>query len=523
MLVLTATVAIAGGLSAGSRTALRVHPASGVDLRASRFAVGPAVRVSRVRFHGVHHHNHAPLPSHPNPTAPTPTPPADTTPPQTSITSSPAASTTSTSANFSFSSSESGSTFACKLDSDAWASCGSPKSYSHLKIGSHQFSARATNAAGNVDPTPATSSWMVEATSPPPPPPPPPPSPDCTTVVSSVSAAQSSVSSASPGSVVCLADGSYGKLTLNATKAVPGVTIRAEHPGQATIDGASIQGARLTLASFKVTDEVVVQPGTTGIVIDHNRISGGYFGVDACASSSTTCNDEAIVGNQFVGPFGEDGIRANRYHDADGNGIGLLVEGNEFTKIAENGNHSDCLQTVWVGDHLVFRRNYLHDNRCQGFFVKDQASLGEPSGPVNGIAVEDNLLVRNQEPCAGVPSSDCGQPVYMHIFGPYTGLVVKHNTIWGDGATSLIGLREGVASDSVLDSNAIYRFWTDTNASAATLTNNTLCSIEGSWPSSRPGTTVDCKPAFQNPAADDYRLASGRGVDWAPAEQHYGP
>ena len=64
----------------------------------------------------------------------------------------------------------------------------------------------------------------------------------------------------------------------------------------------------------------------------------------------------------------------NRYHDANGDGIGVLIEGNEITSVRENGNHSDCLQTVWVGDHIVFRKNYLHDNRCQGFFIKDQQS-----------------------------------------------------------------------------------------------------------------------------------------------------
>jgi hypothetical protein len=35
---------------------------------------------------------------------------------------------------------------------------------------------------------------------------------------------------------------------------------------------------------------------------------------------------------------------------------------------------------------------------------------------------------------------------------------------------------------------------------------------------------VTCSPSFNNAAADDLRLiGSDRGVDWAPAEQHYGP
>lgn len=54
---------------------------------------------------------------------------------------------------------------------------------------------------------------------------------DCTTTVSSTSAAASAVTTAAPGATVCIADGTYGKLTLNASKAAPGVTVRAQHPG----------------------------------------------------------------------------------------------------------------------------------------------------------------------------------------------------------------------------------------------------------------------------------------------------
>jgi hypothetical protein len=367
------------------------------------------------------------------------------------------------------------------------------------------------------------------ATEEPPVTPPPPTNPPaaCTTNVSSVSAAQSAVSSGAPGAVVCLADGTYGKVSLSGSKAAPGVTLRAANPGSATIDGADLSGTGLTIAYFNTTDEIEVAEGSKQITIQDNKITGGYFGVDACNSDSTTCDDVKIIGNKFQGPYGEDGIRANRYHDGDGDGVGLLVEGNEFTGIVENGNHSDCLQSVWTGDNLVFRKNYLHNNRCQGFFVKDQDSLcGSGSsgvcGPVQGIRVEDNLFLRNTEPCpAGTPA--CGQPVILHIFGPYTGAVISHNTVWGDGMTSLLGLREGVAAGTRVEGNAIYRFWTDTNASPATMQDNTYCKLEGTWPSSRPGSTVECAPPFANTATDDYRLPSGRGVDWAPAEVHFGP
>ena len=100
--------------------------------------------------------------------------PADTTAPDTSISGGPSGTTTSTSASFSLSSTESGSTFECKLDSGSWGACSSPKAYSSLGTGSHTFNARAKDAAGNSDASPATRTWTVEGAAPPPPPPPPP-------------------------------------------------------------------------------------------------------------------------------------------------------------------------------------------------------------------------------------------------------------------------------------------------------------------------------------------------------------
>jgi hypothetical protein len=62
-----------------------------------------------------------------------PPPPSDTTAPDTTITSAQADPTTSTSAWFAFTATESGSTFACKLDAGAYAACTSPKAYSRLR------------------------------------------------------------------------------------------------------------------------------------------------------------------------------------------------------------------------------------------------------------------------------------------------------------------------------------------------------------------------------------------------------
>jgi hypothetical protein len=98
-----------------------------------------------------------------------PVPPSDTTAPDTTITSGPSGSTSSASATFSFTSSESGSTFECRLDGVAWAGCSSPRDYSGLADGSHTFDVRAKDAAGNVDGSPASRSWTVQTASAPPP------------------------------------------------------------------------------------------------------------------------------------------------------------------------------------------------------------------------------------------------------------------------------------------------------------------------------------------------------------------
>jgi len=85
---------------------------------------------------------------------------ADVTPPDTFITSGPANPTTATSASFDFIANEDGSTFECRLDAGAWAGCVSPQAYT-VSVGAHVFEVRATDAAGNLDPTPASYSWTV--------------------------------------------------------------------------------------------------------------------------------------------------------------------------------------------------------------------------------------------------------------------------------------------------------------------------------------------------------------------------
>lgn len=91
----------------------------------------------------------------------------DGTAPETAIDSGPPATTTNTAASFTFSSNEPGATFECALDGAAFVECSSPHQISGLSVGTYTFEARAVDAAGNFDATPASYTWTVEAPPPP--------------------------------------------------------------------------------------------------------------------------------------------------------------------------------------------------------------------------------------------------------------------------------------------------------------------------------------------------------------------
>lgn len=82
-------------------------------------------------------------------------PPADRSAPQTTLSVSYPSGDT---ARFSFGADEA-ATFACSLDGGAFSSCTSTATYTDLDPGKHTFRVRATDLAGNVDPTPASVTW----------------------------------------------------------------------------------------------------------------------------------------------------------------------------------------------------------------------------------------------------------------------------------------------------------------------------------------------------------------------------
>ena len=90
----------------------------------------------------------------------------DSTDPDTTIDSGPSGLTNDASPSFGFSSNEGGSSFECKLDSGSFETCTTPKSYSGLSQGPHTVEVRATDQAGNTDPSPATRGFTLDTVAP---------------------------------------------------------------------------------------------------------------------------------------------------------------------------------------------------------------------------------------------------------------------------------------------------------------------------------------------------------------------
>ena len=89
----------------------------------------------------------------------------DTAPPDTIIDSGPTGifegnKTNDSTPTFTFHSTKAG-TFECKVDAGAFAPCTSPFTTPFLPDGAHTFQVRAKDTVGNIDPTPATSSFVV--------------------------------------------------------------------------------------------------------------------------------------------------------------------------------------------------------------------------------------------------------------------------------------------------------------------------------------------------------------------------
>ena len=86
--------------------------------------------------------------------------------PDTVIDTAPQGTVRSAEAAFTFSSSEGGSAFQCRIDGGPFEGCSSPRTYPGLTDGGHSFEVRALSADGRPDPTTARHEWVIDTTPP---------------------------------------------------------------------------------------------------------------------------------------------------------------------------------------------------------------------------------------------------------------------------------------------------------------------------------------------------------------------
>jgi hypothetical protein len=175
----------------------------------------------------------------------------DLTEPTTSITATPTNPSGDSSPSFSFTSSEAGSSFECALDGGALSSCPNPKSYFSLADGSHTFTAREIDLAGNTDATPASYTWAIDTSAP----------------------------------VVTLSSPADGSATSNVTPAISGLADTGP-ADSSTVAVALYQGTTATEPAFQTWSSVPVDQGTGSWSVVASSLTEGTYTVRATQSDS---------------------------------------------------------------------------------------------------------------------------------------------------------------------------------------------------------------------------------------------
>ena len=366
-------------------------------------------------------------------------PPPDTTAPETTIASGPSGTTTATSASFGFSSSESGSSFQCQLDSGSWGSCSSPKAYSSVAVGTHTFSVKATDGSGNTDGSPATRSWTVEA--PAPPPPPPGGGASCTQTLNPGASLSSAISSAASGAVICLNGGSWS-FNLSQVSKSSYVTVQPSS-GQTASVGYSIlnKSKYIRLKGLKFTGGMEMIGTTNHIEILSNEFTGN-FGIRANgegASAGTEVTDVVIDGNNIhnLDYTGSQGT-ANGYGITAVNGVERFTISNNTIKspasdyiqsaspvdftvdhntflgpslLGTHQDHQDLWQIFGGGDNIRFTNNVARN-------TETHESLLFQEGSFSNVVIENNLF-------------DHDSRGYTCQLYQSSGMVFRNNTVVG--------------------------------------------------------------------------------------------
>jgi hypothetical protein len=293
----------------------------------------------------------------------------DTTPPDTSITT-PPGNGTSTSASIDFTGSDDVGVnhFECRIDGAAYANCTSPKVYSGLSVASHTFDVRAVDAAGNVDATPATATWVI-----------------------------SSGGSLNGWDMNASNTGTTGTLTVKAPSALPGVSCGG--------GGCDITTAGTTISNTDVTGSVGIM--ASNVTITNSRIQG-----------------EVRIGRPFQGggDVNQSNTRITHSEFSCGGcyeGINIVASTNGLWDFNDIHGYENSI-TEWTGTSDSIINNYIHgdSNAISGGHIDGL----EIYGVASGMTITGNRVEMTQ-------ASNATAPLNMTPSGSFSGTVAISNNL----------------------------------------------------------------------------------------------
>lgn len=318
------------------------------------------------------------------------------------------------------------------------------------------------------------------------------PTSSCTTTVASLSAALSAVKA---GAVVCLADGTYGNLSLSGNGG--GGVITAAHPGAVIVGNISATGTNYVVSGL-VSGAATCNGSGSQITFDRMDIHG-----EASAYRAGPCTWKRSEIFAQTGSGEKDSTRC--WEGCKG----VAWEENLIHVADEDGGHNDGFQT-YGGCHGIryVGNQFVGGLGSQGFFIKD--------GKCTNVTFSDNLEANRGAGTLGY----AGAPFQVYELVPnsadpfYTGhgLVMEHNTIWHNGNTSYFracGGQDYVVAHNVVDGIRAL----DDGGSCAS-----------SWAAAQVHKSDNIESGAVFRSSSDFRLASGtQGITWDPTSRHYGP
>jgi hypothetical protein len=352
-------------------------------------------------------------------------------PPQTAMGSGPGSASISYNSDpsFSFSSSEPNSTFECKLDSEKWVPCTSPKGYSGLAVGEHAFSVRAIDRAGNVDASPETRQWRVWGCG------------GKHILPGDDLDAKVNADSSSVATTFCIHAGTY---TIDRTINVRTGDKLLGEEGATTTRGP---------ATYPTAPPVNIRNGTNltrlihlegaNVTLKWLDVSGARSLHNADGSPKT--GSGIAIGGGEADDTNTTLMQYLRVHDNDANGIG-----SPRGKVLNSEFFSNTLDPVFLGYagaavkgiyEYEAAYNYVHDEQGNGLWC-DRGCTSQGTHP-NGFWVHHNLLVNNDR--YGVRYEHSPR-VARGVHASQPSALVENNEIHGNGygGTAMQDAQNGV-------------------------------------------------------------------------------